>query len=203
MNQTNSRRLPLRHTSSLRLGRQAGCALSALALLLGGCAQEAPFVRSSLEKAARNKVDTPTEYSAGSVDQSSRATSFYQTPKASAAIKSAGMKPPQPPAKRADDDLVAAEVPGLQWLLNAPKLDTVAIDETGWPTPLRVPDPRAFALHKAWLASRPDRDAIKKPRDLAQARAVAALVREHMPHLPFSEAISSLHGDVRGLIDML
>ena len=81
--------------------------------------------------------------------------------------------------------------------------DRQAIDETGWPTPLRVPDPRAFALHKAWLASRPDRDAIKKPRDLAQARAVAALVREHMPHLPFSEAISSLHGDVRGLIDML
>lgn len=107
------------------------------------------------------------------------------------------------PVSFADDDLVAAEVPGLQWLLNAPKLDTVAIDETGWPTPLRVPDPRAFALHKAWLANRPDRDAIKKSRDLAQARAVAALVREYMPHLPFGEAISSLHGDVRGLVDVL
>ena len=107
------------------------------------------------------------------------------------------------PVSFADDDLVAAEVPGLQWLLNAPKLDTVAIDETGWPTPLRVPDPRAFALHKAWFANRPDRDAIKKPRDLAQARAVAALVREYMPHLPFSEAIRSLHGDVRGLVDVL
>jgi len=107
------------------------------------------------------------------------------------------------PVSFADDDLVAAEVPGLQWLLNAPKLDTVAIDETGWPTPLRVPDPRAFALHKAWLSGRPDRDAKKKPRDLAQARAVATLVREHMPHLPFSEAISSLHGDVRGLVDVL
>ncbi len=107
------------------------------------------------------------------------------------------------PVSFADDDLVAAEVPCLQLLLNAPKLDTVAIDETGWPTPLRVPDPRAFALHKAWLANRPDRDAIKKPRDLAQARAVAALVREYMPHLPFGEAISSLHGDVRGLVDVL
>ena len=39
--------------------------------------------------------------------------------------------------------------------------------------------------------------------DSAQARAVAALVREYMPHLPFSEAISSLHGDVRGLVDVL
>ncbi|MFT3848148.1 MAG: nucleotidyltransferase domain-containing protein [Propionivibrio sp.] len=107
------------------------------------------------------------------------------------------------PISFAAEDLVAAEVPGLQWLLNAPKIDTVAIDEEGWPTPLRVPDPRAFALHKAWLASRPDRDPVKKPRDLAQAKAVAALVREHMPHLPFSEAISSLHGDVRGLMDRL
>ena len=107
------------------------------------------------------------------------------------------------PVSFAAEDLVAAEVPGLQWLLNAPKLDTVAIDEDGWPVPLRVPDPRAFALHKAWLANRPDRDARKKPRDLAQARAVAALVREYLPHLPFSEAISSLHGDVRQWVDAL
>ena len=107
------------------------------------------------------------------------------------------------PVSFAAEDLLAAEVPGLQWLLNAPKIDTVAIDEGGWPTPLRVPDPRAFALHKAWLASRPDRDPVKKPRDLAQAQAVAALVREQMPHLPFSEAISSLHGDVRALVDVL
>lgn len=107
------------------------------------------------------------------------------------------------PISFAENDLVAAEVPGLQWLLNAPKLDTVAIDEEGWPVPMRVPDPRAFALHKAWLASRLDRDAIKKPRDLAQARAVAALVKEHMPQLPFSEALFSLHGDVRALVDQL
>ena len=107
------------------------------------------------------------------------------------------------PVSFAAEDLVAAGVPGLQWLLNAPKIDTVAIDEGGWPTSLRVSDPRAFALHKAWLASRPDRDPVKKPRDLAQAQAVAALVREQMPHLPFSEAISSLHGDVRALVDVL
>lgn len=107
------------------------------------------------------------------------------------------------PVSFADDDLVAAEVPGLQWLLNAPKIDTVTIDEDGWPLPMRVPDPRAFALHKAWLAKRPDRDPVKRPRDLAQARAVAALVRDYLPHLPFSDAIRSLHGDVRALADVL
>jgi ribosomal protein S12 methylthiotransferase accessory factor YcaO len=41
----------------------------------------------------------------------------------------------------------------------------------------RVPDPRAFALHKAWLSSLPTREALKKPRDLNQAQAVASLVK--------------------------
>lgn len=97
------------------------------------------------------------------------------------------------------DDLVASEVPGLQWLINTPKLSACAIDEDGWPTPFRVPDPRAFALHKAWLASQPDREPVKKPRDLAQAKAVASMVAAYMPHLPFDQALTSLHGDVRGM----
>ncbi len=97
------------------------------------------------------------------------------------------------------DDLVASEVPGLQWLVNSPKLDAIAVDEEGWPVPLRVPDPRAFALHKAWLSQQPTRDPLKKPRDLAQAKVVAQLVREQMPHLSFDEALTSLHGDVRGM----
>lgn len=104
------------------------------------------------------------------------------------------------PITFAANDLVAAEVPGLQWLLNAPKLDTVAIDEEGWPAPLRVPDPRAFALHKAWLAHLPSREPIKKPRDQAQASAVATLVREYLPHLSFDDALLSLHGDVRRFV---
>lgn len=59
-------------------------------------------------------------------------------------------------------DLIATEVPGLQWLLNSPKLEAVAIDEDGWPVPMRVPDPRAFALHKAWLSALPEREPLKK-----------------------------------------
>lgn len=100
-------------------------------------------------------------------------------------------------------DLVAAEVPGLQWLLNSPKLDAVAIDEDGWPVPMRVPDPRAFALHKAWLSGLPEREPIKRPRDLEQAQAVAKLVIDEMPHLPFESTLTSLHGDVRKMLPML
>lgn len=100
-------------------------------------------------------------------------------------------------------NLVAAEVPGLQWLLNSPKLDAVAIDEDGRPVLMRVPDPRAFALHKAWLSGLPTREAIKKPRDLDQARAVAQLVQDQMPQLSFENTLTSLHGDVRKMLPVL
>ena len=102
-----------------------------------------------------------------------------------------------------ESDLVATEVPGLQWLLNSPKLDVVAIDEDGWPVPMRVPDPRAFALHKAWLSGLPTREPIKKPRDLDQARAVAQLVQDEMPHLSFESTLTSLHGDIRKMFAVL
>jgi len=101
------------------------------------------------------------------------------------------------------DDLVASEVPGVQWLLNAPHLEAVAVDEDGWPVPFRVPDPRAFALHKAWLSQQASRDPVKKPRDMAQARAVAQTVCDYLPQLSFDEALSSLHGDVRAMREML
>ena len=100
-------------------------------------------------------------------------------------------------------DLVATEVPGLQWLLNSPKLDTVAIDEDGWPVPMRVPDPRAFALHKAWLSGLRTREPLKKPRDLEQARAVARLVQAEMPQFPFESTLTSLHRDVRNMLEVL
>lgn len=100
-------------------------------------------------------------------------------------------------------DLVATEVPGLQWLLNAPKLDAVAVDEDGWPVPMRVPDPRTFALHKAWLSGLPEREPLKKPRDLEQARSVAKLVVDEMPQLSFEATLTSLHRDVRGMLPML
>ena len=107
------------------------------------------------------------------------------------------------PVSFGTDDLVASEVPGLQWLINSPKLVTVAVDEDGQPVPFHIPDPRAFALHKAWLSQQLTREPLKKPRDLAQAQEVAQLVREYMPHLSFDEALTSLHGDVRAMYELL
>lgn len=100
------------------------------------------------------------------------------------------------PVTFADNDLVAAEVPGLQWLLNVPPLEVIAIDEQGWPVPFRVPDPRAFAFHKLWLSRRVDREPVKKPRDLAQACAVAQLIRDELPQWSLAMPLTALPKDI-------
>jgi hypothetical protein len=65
---------------------------------------------------------------------------------------------------------------------------------------MRVPDPRAFALHKAWLSGLPTREPLKKPRDLAQARAVAQLVQDDTPQLSFETTLTSLDSDVNKML---
>jgi len=79
------------------------------------------------------------------------------------------------------DDLMAAEIKNLQWLISAPKFDQVVIGEDGFPAAMVVPDPRAFAVHKLWLSSQKDRGAVKKKRDRSQALAVCKLILQYMP----------------------
>lgn len=83
------------------------------------------------------------------------------------------------------EDPRAVGVEDLAWLVNSPKHDVVVVDERGYPIRMSVPDPRSFALHKAWLSSRDDRDPVKRRRDGGQARLVAEIATERLPHLPF------------------
>jgi hypothetical protein len=73
------------------------------------------------------------------------------------------------------EDLESVAIFGLSWLVNSPRLEGVPVDENGYPVRMVVVDPRAFALHKAWLSARPDREPIKAPRDLEQAKAAAEI----------------------------
>ncbi len=86
-----------------------------------------------------------------------------------------------------EGDLVGAPIIGLQWLVNAPSVDAIAVDERGFPAPMTCPDPRYWAAHKLWLSQRDDREPIKKGRDLAQALAVIALIKERLPQLPIDD----------------
>ncbi|MHB1117827.1 GSU2403 family nucleotidyltransferase fold protein [Sideroxydans sp.] len=87
----------------------------------------------------------------------------------------------------ANGDLVASEVPGLQWLCNAPAVQSTVIAESGVPLIINVPDPRAFAIHKAWLSNQPDRDPVKKPRDAAQAGMMLDMLRQYLPLFPLEQ----------------
>ena len=66
-----------------------------------------------------------------------------------------------------EEDLIAAELPGLRWLESAPSFKQVVIASDGIPVELIVPDPRYFALNKLWVSQQADRDPVKKPRDNA------------------------------------
>ncbi len=84
------------------------------------------------------------------------------------------------------DDLRAAHIPNMRWVANAPKFEAMAIGADGLPVPLVCPDPRAFALYKLWMGSMDaTRDPVKRVRDVQQAHAVAAIINEHYPLLPF------------------
>jgi hypothetical protein len=79
-----------------------------------------------------------------------------------------------------DDDLEAAALAGLHWLINAPKFEQTVIGTDGRPLWMSCVDPRAFALHKYWIAQRHDRDPLKRRRDIAQAKAVAAVATQYL-----------------------
>lgn len=83
------------------------------------------------------------------------------------------------------DDLNAVQIEGLEWLQNAPPFEAVSIDERGEPVRIVAADPRVWAAHKLWLSQRDDRHPLKKHRDAEQARAIAKLVANYLPQLPF------------------
>jgi len=84
------------------------------------------------------------------------------------------------------DDLEAAEIRNLQWLISSPKFSQVVIGQDGYPALLVAPDLRAFALHKLWLSEQVDREPVKKRRDYDQGLAVAELVIQYLPQYRFN-----------------
>lgn len=73
------------------------------------------------------------------------------------------------------EELHGSPIAGLSWLVNAPRFEAVAIGDDGYPTPLICPDPRVYALHKAWISQDEKRDPRKRGRDLEQAKTAAKI----------------------------
>jgi hypothetical protein len=101
------------------------------------------------------------------------------------------------------EDMEGAPVFGLTWLINAPKIEATVLDEKGYPVRVVAIDPRVFALHKAWLSGRDDREPLKRRRDIDQAKAAAEIATRYLS-LPFEpEPLSALPSALRDLIPVV
>jgi hypothetical protein len=101
------------------------------------------------------------------------------------------------PSRLAPDDLDPVPIEGASWLISAPKIEETVIGWNGIPLYMPCVDPRIFALHKLWLSRQPSRQERSRPRDLAQARAVAAVAVAYL-RLKFTDrVISQLPAAVR------
>lgn len=78
------------------------------------------------------------------------------------------------------EDLYGAPIGGLEWLINAPKFEQIVIGEDGYPLRMWCVDPRVYALHKAWIAGKDDRDPVKRVRDRDQAKLVAMIATRYL-----------------------
>jgi hypothetical protein len=89
-------------------------------------------------------------------------------------------------------------ITGQEWIIQSKPVDVVAIDTRGFPVRMVVPDPRVFALHKAWVSERADRNPLKCAKDMRQAVAVSTLVKCHLPQYPFDDSfLNEMNGELQ------
>ena len=83
------------------------------------------------------------------------------------------------------------DLPEQDWLLPGTRVDHVVACMDRKPARIIAPDPRWFALHKLWLADKPQRNALKKPKDGAQGLTLLEVIAERMPHFPLDDAFGA------------
>jgi hypothetical protein len=79
-------------------------------------------------------------------------------------------------------------LPEQEWLLNGRPVDHVLVGRDGNPARIVAPDPRWFALQKLWMAGKPERNPLKRPKDRKQGAALLDAVAQAMPHYPLDRA---------------
>ena len=115
---------------------------------------------------------------------------------------------PNPPMKAEplyignENDLKAAEIEGLEWLINQRRVEVIVISENGFPVKWLVPDPRVYAAHKLWLSEREDRDPIKKVRDREQGMLVLDIINNYLSNYPLNDEFKrNLPHELNAILD--
>lgn len=91
-----------------------------------------------------------------------------------------------------------------EWLLQGRAVRHVVVSRDLKTCPICAPDPRWMALHKIWLADKPERKATKRPKDQKQGEALLDLVRDRMPiSYPLDiDFVFDLPDELRSLFDI-
>ena len=88
-----------------------------------------------------------------------------------------------------------------EWLLLGQPVRHIACAMDGTPAPIAAPDPRWMALHKLWLSQKPQRHAVKKPKDQAQGLLLLRALLEAMPAYSLDdEFVSAVPKELRGFL---
>lgn len=82
-----------------------------------------------------------------------------------------------------DEDFWVAQARRANVLLDSPGFTAVIVATNGTMARMNTVHPATFVAFKRWLSSQPEREAIKRRRDVLQADAVQALLEKYLPQL--------------------
>lgn len=82
-----------------------------------------------------------------------------------------------------DDEFYAVPARNAGLLLDGPRFSAMVVSSTGHMARMNTISPVTFVRFKRWMAEQPDRDAMKRQRDILQANMVEELIVEYLPHI--------------------
>lgn len=87
------------------------------------------------------------------------------------------------------DRILPARMEEVEWLLPGTPVTQVVPAKGDSAAKIVAPDPRLFALQKLWLAEKPSRDPLKKPKDRRQGDALLdACAKGELPRHPLDQS---------------
>jgi hypothetical protein len=82
-----------------------------------------------------------------------------------------------------DEDFWVAQARRANVLLDSPGFNAVIVATNGTMARMNTVHPATFVAFRRWLANQPDRDALKRLRDVLQAETVKELLEQYLPQV--------------------
>jgi len=82
-----------------------------------------------------------------------------------------------------DDDFWVVQARRANVLLDSPGFSAVIVATNGTMARMNTVHPATFVAFKRWMANQPDREALKRRRDVLQADAVQELLHQYLPQV--------------------